>query len=420
MAELNDKNPAIPTTMELSDKEMRAVFEKIIQDYETEVNKWLPNIPESTERAALVSLAYNSPSLLGKGLKDAITNGNHAEAWYEIRYNSNGGTESKQGVANRRFAESDMFGYDADGELTNSEARDLIKTYEKHKDKIDTYEKEYGRDQSSIKGDIQKAYDVLKSNNNNLPIDDIIDQISSSFNIAETTLSPIILDLNDDGVATTNVYGLDGSNSLSSSSNPASKTNLNSVFFDHNNDNFSELTAWVDKNDALLVRDLNNDNKITSGSELFGNNTKLNSGLNASNGFEALKELDSNNDNQIDANDLNFDQLKIWQDSNQDGKTNEGELKTLSEAGIKSINLNYINSNYTDSNNNIHKQTSTYTTDDGEVKEATDVWFQTNQIYSKSTTNIIISDEIKSLPNIDGYGKVHSLHEAMQLDVSGS
>jgi GH24 family phage-related lysozyme (muramidase) len=47
----------------------------------------------SKERIALISLSYNTKdgatTLLGTNLCNALKNGNRAEAWYEIRYNSN-------------------------------------------------------------------------------------------------------------------------------------------------------------------------------------------------------------------------------------------------------------------------------------------------------------------------------------------
>jgi hypothetical protein len=55
-----------------------------------------------------------------------------------------------------------------------------------------------------------------------------------------------------------------------------------------------ELFGWVGKDDGLLVFDKNNNGKIDDGSELFGNNTILSNGNKAANGFEALKDLDSN------------------------------------------------------------------------------------------------------------------------------
>lgn len=38
--------------------------------------------------------------------------------------------------------------------------------------------------------------------------------------------------------------------------------------------------------------------------------------------------------------DENFDKLQIWQDSNSNGVSETNELKSLSELGIESLNLN--------------------------------------------------------------------------------
>lgn len=43
--------------------------------------------------------------------------------------------------------------------------------------------------------------------------------------------------------------------------------------------------------------------------------------------------------NLIDDKDINFSQLKVWQDINGDGISQTNELKTLDELGITSINL---------------------------------------------------------------------------------
>ena len=50
-------------------------------------------------------------------------------------------------------------------------------------------------------------------------------------------------------------------------------------------------------------------------------------------------EPDSNNDGIISNLDENFDKLQIWQDSNSNGVSETNELKSLSELGIKSLNL---------------------------------------------------------------------------------
>ncbi len=76
--------------------------------YDGFIDRWIASIPDSAERAALFSLTWNAPSLLGPKLKAAILDGNRAEAWYEIRYNSNG--IALAGIANRRYVEAEEFG----------------------------------------------------------------------------------------------------------------------------------------------------------------------------------------------------------------------------------------------------------------------------------------------------------------------
>jgi hypothetical protein len=93
---------------------------------------------------------------------------------------------------------------------------------------------------------------------------------------AEVTKSPIVLDLNGDGITTTSLTA--------------------SIFFDHDSNGFAEQTGWVNSQDGLLVRDLNNNGQIDNGHELFGSETLLLNGQKAANGYLALAELDSNAD----------------------------------------------------------------------------------------------------------------------------
>jgi len=77
--------------------------------------------------------------------------------------------------------------------------------------------------------------------------------------------------------------------------------------FDLDGDKFAEKTGWISGDDGILVVDRNNNGKIDDISEIFGNKDKTN-------GFETLREFDSNHDGVVDANDTQFDQLKVWQD----------------------------------------------------------------------------------------------------------
>jgi hypothetical protein len=145
---------------------------------------------------------------------------------------------------------------------------------------------------------------------------------------------PIVLDLNRNGIT---------SISLAAST----------ALFDYDGDGNKENTAWIENSDALLVNDVNNDGIINNASELFGNYTRNSEEVNgeareatlgygsiAKSGYQALSYYDTNGDSVIDASDTRFEELKLWIDSNQDGMTDTGELKTLSEMGVTSLALN--------------------------------------------------------------------------------
>ncbi|WP_226595807.1 calcium-binding protein [Marinobacter nauticus] len=213
-----------------------------------------------------------------------------------------------------------------------------------------------------------------------------------------TPASPLILDLDGDGIET---VGHDAD-----------------IHFDHGGDSFRELSGFVAPDDALLALDLNANGVIDNGRELFGNSTLLSDGSAAENGFEALRELDSNEDGVIDASDELFGDLRLFQDLDQDGLTDEGELLSLEEAGIDQLFLDYTSQNFVDASGNAHKQVGQYTNSDGQTFAMTDVWFDTN-ITDTVGEEVEIAPEILLLPNARGFGRVHSLHQAMARDESG-
>ncbi|MDD2780860.1 hypothetical protein [Sulfuricurvum sp.] len=169
--------------------------------------------------------------------------------------------------------------------------------------------------------------------------------------------SPLVLDLNGDGVTSTFISST-------------------STYFDLDNDGVKQRTGWVQTTDALLALDKNQDGIINNASELFGNHTTLKNGTNAANGFEALKEYDENKDGVIDAKDNIYNTLSLWQDANSDGVTDTGELHSLSELGVASINLGYSTNTDTIEERNQINQTSTFTTTDGTTQSINDVSFQ--------------------------------------------
>jgi hypothetical protein len=228
------------------------------------------------------------------------------------------------------------------------------------------------------------------------------DAWSDRFGDAERTASPLVLDLNGDGVQTTRL----------------SKSFTQGVHFNLDAKGLAENTAWVSKEDGLLVRDLNGDGKITSGRELFGNHTLLKNGSEAANGFETLAELDDNNDGMVDAKDTAFNSLKVWKDSNSNGITDAGELLTLSQAGVKSFTVSYTSSDSTDANGNQHLQLGHFTQTDDSTQSMNDVWFNVDTARTAESDILPVSDDIADLPDLAHIGNLRSLHQAMVRDAS--
>ena len=98
--------------------------------------------------------------------------------------------------------------------------------------------------------------------------------------------------------------------------------------------------GWTGGADGLLAMDLNGDGLINDGRELFGSGTRLADGSVGADGYTALAQQDSDGDGDIDAQDANFNKLSVWVDADHDGVTDSGELKSLGELGIVSLNLN--------------------------------------------------------------------------------
>ena len=136
---------------------------------------------------------------------------------------------------------------------------------------------------------------------------------------ARVPVDPVVIDLNGNGISKKEIQ--DG------------------VHFDLNNDGFLEKTEWIENEDGFLVRDLNNDGIINNGTELIGDNQLLSNGELSKNGLEVLQDLDKNKDGYLDENDEAFSTLKVWKDLNGNGVTDEGELYTLQELGIKKLEL---------------------------------------------------------------------------------
>ncbi|MBF1042409.1 MAG: hypothetical protein HXL04_01815 [Candidatus Nanosynbacter sp.] len=215
-------------------------------------------------------------------------------------------------------------------------------------------------------------------------------------------VDPLILDLNGDGLATTNLDQSD-------------------VYFDLDSNGFAERTAWIDANDGLLVLDRDGDGKITNGQELFGDQTLLSNGTRATSGFEALREFDDNKDGKIDASDIVYLKLKVWQDLNRDGVSQAEEMKSLADVGIKAINLNSTVTGAADAMGNIQRRLGSFVKTDGSDGQIGEYLLNRDTMSSRDTfgDSVTIPDDIAALPDLQGAGNVSSLRIAMAKDESG-
>ena len=203
---------------------------------------------------------------------------------------------------------------------------------------------------------------------------------------------PIILDLDGDGLET---VGL-----------------ASNVYFDHDDDGVLTRTGWAGKDDALLVWDRNGNGRIDTGAELFGDFTPLPNGTLAPNGFAALAALDSNGDGIIDASDPAFAELKLWRDADQNGATGAGELISLADAGIVSLNLAHTLKNQNLANGNQLTREGSFTRTDGTTSAMGEFNLATDTFNTKFAEQIEVPEALKTLPNMQGAGKVRELRQA--------
>jgi hypothetical protein len=165
--------------------------------------------------------------------------------------------------------------------------------------------------------------------------------------------TPIMLDLNGDGIHTL--------------------AHASGVQFDLLATGTAVRTGWVGNGDGLLAWDRNHDGRINDGSELFGSSTQLADGSRALDGYQALRALDSNADGVISAADSGFSELTVWVDGNANASTEAGELRTLKDLNITEISLSATQAAI-DDNGNLIGLESQFTTGDGQVHAAADVW----------------------------------------------
>jgi len=169
------------------------------------------------------------------------------------------------------------------------------------------------------------------------------DSYQGSITVGEVTIGPVFLDLNSDKIIDPLLFS----------------RSQNQPQFDWSADGILDQTAWVGPKDGMLVIDLAKDGTVGTDAVIdqpqevafalwkteeervaelkekgIDNNGRPITDL------EGLRwAFDSNYDNALDMRDARWNEFRVWQDANQNGITDAGELMTMDQAGIRLINL---------------------------------------------------------------------------------
>ena len=217
--------------------------------------------------------------------------------------------------------------------------------------------------------------------------------VNEFFRLARSWLTrdPLVLDLDGDGIEAI------GANSR--------------VLFDYDGDGVRNGTGWLSSDDGLLVRDRNGNGTIENGSELFGVDYVKSNGSKAVDGFDALRDLDSNLDGLFDTKDSLFGNVRIWRDLNQDGVSQAVEIFTLQTLGITGIGLRPKMQAVNLNNGNQQTASDSFFRADGSSGTAANLAFADNPFY-RIFPDKLDTGAVAALPDLEGSGGIRDLREA--------
>ncbi|HEY0028114.1 MAG TPA: M10 family metallopeptidase C-terminal domain-containing protein, partial [Allosphingosinicella sp.] len=161
--------------------------------------------------------------------------------------------------------------------------------------------------QGDTNGDLAADFEIVLSG--------LVNLTSSDFSGLTPALPPIVFDLTGAGLA-----GAFSNREIS---------------YDLDGDGQQEQVRWLNAGFAFLALDRNGDGIISSRQEISFAADKVGAGTD----LEGLAAFDSNNDGRLSAQDTRFAEFRVWEDKNMDGVSGTGELRSLTEMGIVSLNL---------------------------------------------------------------------------------
>ncbi len=134
-------------------------------------------------------------------------------------------------------------------------------------------------------------------------------------------------------------------------------------------------SAWIGPNEGILAYDVDHDGRIRRLDEIaFGSHV----GQPDISDLQALQQayFDQNQDGVFDAADHKWSSFLIWRDRNGNGASDDGELQSLAEAGVRGL---FLNGNVLHRAEGADVRVRGYTRalmHDGSLRQAADVWLR--------------------------------------------
>lgn len=219
------------------------------------------------------------------------------------------------------------------------------------------------------------------------------DEIKELFETAKGRSSPLVLDLDGNGIELTSL------------------NSAGAVYWDIDsalNDGVAEATGWVAGGDGILAIDLNEDGVVNNSGELFGDQTGY------GNGFLALAMYDSNSDGLITAEDTIWSDLIVWVEDAVDGIGESYEFYSMDDLLITSINLAYAEVNTTIAGNSILQESSF--TINGNTRDIVDVYFSYSNTNTINNSSYVFDYRTIGLPSLRGFGNLPDFYIALSRD----